>query len=256
MFRALEELGAIAQFSLSALRCFFRHGVRMSQVIDQMYVTGVRSLPTTLMAGTFVGAIMAIQINLQLRDFGAQGFLGGLATSVTIRNVGPVLIAFILSGKVGAFTSAELGTMQVTDQINAIRCLGTDPLRYLILPRMCGVVLSSFLLLIVGLMMTIGGGLAIASLHLGVNALNFVGNIPKLVHWWSVGTGIAKSFVFGVIIAVVSCYRGYTTRGGAVGVGRAVKDSAVQTLVVIVVADVVMSAISQFIYVLLGMDRL
>jgi len=231
-------------------------GVRWSQVIDQMYVTGVRSLPTTLMAGLFVGAIMAIQINLQLRDFGAQSFLGGLATSVTIRNVGPVLIAFILSGKVGAYTSAELGTMQVTDQMNAIRCLGTDPIQYLILPRMCAVVLSSFLLLIVGLMMTIGGGLLMANLQLGVNSLNFIGNIPKLVQWWSVGTGVAKSFVFGVIIAVISCYRGYHTVGGAVGVGKTVKDSAVETLVIIVVADVALSAVSNVIYALLGMDQL
>jgi len=224
--------------------------------VNQMYEVGVRSASTTMVAGGFVGAIMAIQINIQLRDFGAQAFLGGLATSVTIRNVGPVLIAFILSGKVGAYTSAELGTMVVTDQISAIRCLGADPMRYLILPRMCAVVLSSFFLLIVGLMMSIGGGVLVSSLHLGINVLNYTGDIPRFVQWWSVATGVVKSFVFGLIIAVIACYRGYHTKGGAVGVGKTVKSCAVQTLVCIIIADVTISSISAFTYGMMGLDRL
>src|SRR5688572_5132905 len=110
MTALVHEIGAMALFAGEAARTLVRHGVRFSQIVDQMYAVGVRSFSTTVVAGAFVGAIMAIQINLQLRDFGAQAFLGGLSTSVTIRNVGPVLIAFILSGKVGAYTSAELGT--------------------------------------------------------------------------------------------------------------------------------------------------
>ncbi len=212
-------------------------GVSLSAVLEQMHTVGVRSISTTVMTGLFVGAIMAIQINLQLRDFGAQSFLGGLTTSVTLRNVGPVLIAFILSGKVGAYASAELGTMQVTDQINAIRCLGADPIRFLIVPRLLAVVFSSFLLLVVGLMVSLGGALLLAHFQLGVNYLNFLANVPDIVSWSSVAMGVFKSFVFGGLIGLIACYRGYTATGGAAGVGEAVKATAVTTLLSIILAD-------------------
>jgi phospholipid/cholesterol/gamma-HCH transport system permease protein len=235
--KGIQELGAILLFTGEALAVFFRRGVNWHDVVDQMYAVGVRSLSTTTVTGLFVGAIMAVQINLELRDFGAQGALGGLATSVTIRTVGPVLIAFILSGKVGAYTSAELGTMRVTDQVDAIRCLGTDPIEYLIVPRLVAVVLSSFLLLIVGLMMTIAGGMIVAGLQLSINPTNYTDAIPRFVTGGSVLLGVVKSFCFGTLIAVLACYRGYTASGGAVGVGRTVKSTAVQTLVAIIVAD-------------------
>lgn len=233
----IAELGALALFSSQALRLFVRRGVDWRQVVDQMYAVGVRSISTTTVTGLFVGAIMAVQINLELRDFGAQGALGGLATSVTIRTVGPVLIAFILSGKVGAYTSAELGTMRVTDQMDALRCLGTDPVQYLILPRLIAVVLSSFCLLIVGLMMTIAGGVLVSALQLSINPTNYTEAIPRFVTGFSVWLGVVKSFCFGTVIAVLACYRGYTATGGAVGVGRTVKATAVQTLVAIIVID-------------------
>jgi phospholipid/cholesterol/gamma-HCH transport system permease protein len=233
----VEEMGATVVFAWDAWRALWRGGYSFGQVIEQMYAVGVRSLPTTITAGFFVGAIMAIQINLELRDFGAQGFLGGLSTSVTVRNVGPVLIAFILSGKVGAYTSAELGTMRVTEQLDAVRCLGTDPMRFIIVPRMLAVVLSSFILLIVGLTLTIAGGALISSTHLAINVQNYIQNIPRLVSWWSVGTGVVKSFFFGILIAVICCYQGYSARGGAAGVGRTVRRTAVITMVCIIVAD-------------------
>lgn len=246
MFAAIGSgvttLGATFLFGFQSILAFLRHGVSFRQVVAQIYSVGVRSLPTTLLTGAFVGAILAIQLDMQLRDFGAQGFLGGLSASVTIRNVGPVLIAFILSGKVGAFTSAELATMQVTDQVNALRCLGADPIRYLVVPRLVGVVLASFLLLIVGLMVALGGGALIASLSLGINGVSFVRGIPAMVTWWSVAMGVAKSFIFGSLIAFVSCYQGYNARGGSVGVGKAVQNTSVQTLILIILADFAISS--------------
>ncbi len=251
---ALSEIGATVLFGARALDCFRKHGVSRDALLDQVFTVGVKSLFTTVTTGLFVGAIMAIQLDMQLKDFGAQGFLGGLSASVTIRNVGPVLIAFILSGKVGAYTSAELGTMQVTDQINAIRCLGTDPIRYLIVPRLIAVVLSSFLLLIVGLLTAIAGGALIASLQLGVNTVSFASNIPLVVTGWSVGTGVVKSFVYGAIIAVICCYQGYTATSGASGVGLTVKKSSVQTLVSIVVADFALSSLSAALAEIMGVN--
>lgn len=233
----ITELGAIGLFSIEAFTVFIRKGVRVRAIIHQMYAVGVGSLMVTVCAGLFVGGILAMQINVELRDFGAQGFLGGLSTSTCIRNIGPVLIGFLLSGKVGAYTSAELGTMKVTDQLNAIRCLGTNPLEYIILPRMVAVVLSSFLLLIIGLMLTIAGGVTLSALILGVNPLNYIQNIPQIVSGWSIAVGVIKSLVFGFTIAIISCYKGYTTEGGAAGVGNTVKSTSVLTLVAIVVAD-------------------
>lgn len=238
-------------FCLSTFRAL-RSGVQWPRVMDQMFAVGVKSLSTTLTAGAFVGAIMALQINSELRDFGAQGFIGGLATSVTIRNVGPVLIGFILSGKVGAYTSAELGTMRVTEQIDAIRCLGASPVRTIIVPRLIAVIFSSFLLLNVGLMLSIGGGVLIAALDLGVNPMLYVSYIPRVVTWWSVGTGVFKSFAFGTIIALISCYRGYTATGGAEGVGSTVRKTTVETLVCIVLADFVLSTFSGWLFELVG----
>jgi phospholipid/cholesterol/gamma-HCH transport system permease protein len=243
----LTELGALVLFGFEALGLLMKHGVRFRAVVLQMYAVGVRSLMTTVTAGLFVGAIVAIQINIQLKDFGAQSFLGGLSTSTTIRNVGPILIAFLLSGKVGAYTSAELGTMQVTEQINAIRCLGTNAIQYIILPRMIAVIISSFLLLIVGLMLTIAGGIGMSGLSLGVNPLNYIENIPQLVSGWSVCVGVIKSFVFGLLIALICCYKGYTAKGGAIGVGQTVKSTAVVTLVSIIVVDFTISILSGFI---------
>jgi len=252
----LEDMGGLFLFSLQTTRLLLVNGVKVSPVVEQMYAVGVRSLVTTVTTGMFVGAIMAIQIHLQLRDFGAEAFLGGLSTSVTIRNVGPVLIAFVLSGKVGAYTSAELGTMQVTDQLNAIRCLGADPIRYLILPRLVAVSISSFLLLVVGLMMTILGGVLVSKLDLGVAPASYLLYIPRFVDGWSIATGIFKSFIFGNLIGLIACYRGYTATGGAIGVGKAVRNAAVECMVFIILCDFAISQGSALLRFLLRVGEL
>ncbi|NDC26010.1 MAG: ABC transporter permease [Proteobacteria bacterium] len=176
-----------------------------------------------------------------MKDFGAQTFLGGLSTSTTLRNLGPVLIAFLLSGRVGAFTSAELGTMAITDQLNAIRCLGMDPVEKIVVPRLVALTCSSFLLLILGLGMTVVGGVVISSAHLGVNPIQFSQNISLFVSSWSIGIGVVKSFLFGLMIGTISCFFGYHTAGGARGVGRAVKRTSVATLVSIILMDFLVS---------------
>ncbi len=239
----LSTLGGMILFAWECVLLTLQRKTKWHQVLDQIFQVGVRSLGLTVVAGLFVGAIMALQIDLQLKDFGAEAFLGGLSTSTTLRNIGPVLIAFLLSGKVGAYTSAELGTMEVTDQLNAIRLLGASPLEYIILPRIWAVVISSFLLLIVGLMITIFGGIIFAEV-IGVNALNYIQNIPRIVTVWSIVLSVIKSFLFGAIIAVVSCYKGYHAKGGSVGVGIAVQSCAVTNLILIIITDFLLSMAS------------
>ncbi|MCB0403886.1 MAG: ABC transporter permease [Bdellovibrionales bacterium] len=252
----ISDLGASAMFAWESLNIGVRRGVRFGSLIDQMYHVGVKSLPTTLIAGGFVGAILAIQLNVQLRDYGAQAVLGGLATSTTIRNIGPVLIAFMLSGKVGAYTAAELGSMRVTDQMDAVRCLGANPMEFIVVPRLLAVILSSFCLLVIGLMVGIAGGIVISQLVLSINAVEYVQKIPRYVSLWSVGTGMAKSLVFGIVIGVICCYRGYTASGGAAGVGRAVRQAAVEVLVLIIVLDFTLSSLSEFLHAFLRVGQL
>lgn len=239
--RILTGIGQFAIFSWEALRSFLRGGWPREVCIDQLFRVGVQSFGTTVVAGVSVGAIMVIQLHSQLRDFGAEAFLGALTTSSTLRNVGPVLIAFLLSGKVGAFTSAELGTMRVLDQISAVECLGVDPLNYFVVPRLIAVVVASFLLLIVGLVMTMFAGGAFAAVALNINFLQYTHNIPRLVTHSSIWLALVKSLAFGLVIGLVSCYRGYYARGGAEGVGVAVRKTAVSCSVAILIGDFILS---------------
>ncbi len=232
-----DELGRTVLFLKDILKLGIKLDVSRKSVFEQIWRVTVQSLPTTALAGFFVGAIMAVQFTLQVKEFGALGFLGGLATSGTFREVGPLLIAFMLSGKVGAFTAAELGTMQVTEQIDAIRCLGANPMKEIILPRFIGIVIASFFLLAFGLMLSVGGGVLVGIVFSNISPEEYVRHIPTVVTFPSIAGGLYKCFVFATLLATICTYKGYTTRGGAKGVGRSVVSTSVATMVGIVIAD-------------------
>lgn len=240
----LNHLRAIL-YDIGALLMFSREIYRVSSVVprqtrvisEQILRVTAQSFPTTMVAGFFVGAIMTVQFTLQVKEFGALGYLGGLSTSATIREIGPLLIAFMLSGKVGAFTSAELGTMRITEQIDAIRCLGANPIQEIVLPRFIAIVISSFILLVVGLFLSIFGGALLGLLFTGIHVEEYLRHIPTIVTMGSVYSGVVKCFVFAFILACICTYKGYTTTGGSRGVGRAVVSTAVVTMVSIVFAD-------------------
>jgi phospholipid/cholesterol/gamma-HCH transport system permease protein len=241
----IEDIGCCLIFVREVVTTAILSPCSFASVCEQIWTVTLQSLPTTAMAGFFVGAIMTVQFTMQITTFGALGYLGGLSTSGTVREVGPLLIAFLLSGKVGAFTSAELGTMQVTEQIDAIRCLGADPIQEIILPRYIGIIISSFFLLGIGLVMSIFGGMLLGMVFSGINPEQYVRHIPTIVTTFSVASGMFKCLVFAVILASICTYKGYTTRGGAKGVGRAVVSTAVLTMVGIVVFDWLTSLLSE-----------
>lgn len=216
-------------------------------ILEQIWKVTIQSVSTTALAGFFVGAIMSVQFALQMNEFGAIGFLGGLATSGTIREIGPLLIAFLLSGKIGAFTSAELGTMRVTEQIDAIRCLGANPIQEIIVPRFIAIVVASFFLLGAGLIMSIFGGALLGYFFAGVNFEQYVRHIPTIVTLPSILSGGFKSFIFAMVLGTICTYKGYTATGGAKGVGRAVVSTAVMTMISIVVADWLTSSFSDLV---------
>ena len=163
----LGALGEALFFLQKVLDATRRSFGQREEIFHQTLLVTFQSGSTTVFAGFFVGAIMTLQFTLQVQVFDALPYLGGLVTSGTLREVGPLLIAFLLSGKIGAYTTAELGTMQVTEQIDAIRCLGADPIKEIVVPRFNGIILASFFLLTLGLLMSfLGGVLTVSYTHL------------------------------------------------------------------------------------------
>jgi len=237
----LAELGGFTLFLQKILRTFFKTRGNGRAIIQQVAYVSYRSLGTIAFAGIFVGAILVLQFNLILRQYDAESLLGGLNTSTVIRQVGPLIISFLLAGKIGAFTAAELGTMRVTEQIDAIECLGTNPIQYLIVPRFFGIVISSLILLAIGMMISIVGSVVVASTLCGINPLQYVQSIPRFVTGWSIAGGMIQAVLYGAIVGAVSCYHGYSAKGGARGVGRAVTLAAVYTNFYIVIANFVSS---------------
>src|SRR3990167_7767905 len=247
-----RELGEMVFFLQKLFRILPTLKKYKLELLTQMYHVGISALTVTIVSGIFVGAIFATQFYLKLKGYGANSFIGGLNTSGTIRDLGPLLVAFMLAGKIGAFMSAELGTMKVTNQIDAIRCLGTDPFQYLLAPRFLAIVVMTLVLLFFALIVSIVGGIFAMIITANINPIEYISMIPDLVTPVSVITGIVKSFVFGFLIAWICCYLGYTTEGGAKGVGRTVNKTAVTTVVAIVIADFTISASIDWISYILG----
>jgi phospholipid/cholesterol/gamma-HCH transport system permease protein len=241
----VDDIGGGVLFMGDVGRVFLKAPVSRHDVAEQVWKVATQSLSTTAIAGFFVGAISTIQFTMQVKEFGALGYLGGLATSGTVREVGPLLIAFMLSGKVGAFTSAELGTMKVTDQIDAIRCLGANPIQEIIIPRYLGIIISSFFLLTTGLLMSVLGGLLTGKFFAQINPEEYLRHIPTIVTWPSLVSSMFKCFVFAIVLASICTYKGYSATGGAKGVGNAVVGTAVSTMVGIVVADWLTSLVGE-----------
>ncbi len=241
----LHEMGGFFLFFWEVVKTFFSTHGNVRPICAQVVSVTIRSLPTVLFSGVFVGAILVLQFNDILAQYDAQMFLGGLNTSAVVRQVGPLIISFLLAGKIGAYTAAELGTMRVTEQIDAVQCLGTNPIQYLVLPRFAGIVAASLLLLFLGLFISIGGSMGVAAALCGVNPLQFLSSIPKFTTAGTLIGGIVQSAVYGFIVAGVSCYKGYTASGGARGVGRAVTQAAVYTNLFIVIANFVLSRLLQ-----------
>ncbi len=242
----LHELGAIWLFSNQVFRVFWRTKGNFQPILHQVARVSTRTLSTVIFAGIFIGAILVLQLNLILEKYDALLFLGGLNTSTIVREVGPLLISFMLAGKIGAFTAAELGTMRVTEQIDAIECLGTNPIQYLIVPRLIGIMISSLILLFIGLLISIGGSMMIASVVCGINTIQFASSIPKFTTTWTIFGAMVKALVYGTIVAGVSCHKGYTATGGARGVGQAVTLASLYTNFYILIANFLVSNFLDF----------
>jgi phospholipid/cholesterol/gamma-HCH transport system permease protein len=213
-----------------------------SELLKNLYKMGVKSLPIVVVTALFTGGIMVIQAAPIVQRYGAQALLGWGAGFGTLREIGPLLTALMISGRVGANNTAELGTMVVTEQIDALRALAIDPLSFLIVPRFIGIVTTLFLSTVFADALALFGaayaGLGILGVEPGVFYNGLTGG---LLGMGDVIHGLIKSAVFGVVIALASCQFGIATRGGAPGVGRAVNATVVVSAAGIFVLDYIVS---------------
>jgi len=204
---------------------------------DQLYAIGVQSLPVVAITGFSTGMVLAAQSFFQLQDKGLAGATGIMVAKAMLVELGPVLTAFMVTGRVGASMCAELGTMRVTEQIDAMRSMTVEPLRYLVAPRFISGAFMMPLLTMFSSIMGILGGYLIAVGYYGMAHTTFMDPLPSHLTNFDIFSGLTKAFVFGVIIVTISCYRGLTTRGGAAGVGQATTNSVVICYSVILIAN-------------------
>ena len=228
---------------------------RFRDVIDQMFFTGVRTLPVVLVVATFAGMILALQTGIELRSFGQANMIGVIVAQAMCREMGPFITGTILAATVGSKMAAELGTMNVSEEITALEVMSIDPVRFLVMPRTLALSLMCPLLTLFSDIIGIFGGGVVAQMHLGVSMpfyMNRVtesltsldGGIPKDVY-----VGLFKAWVFGITIAVIGCGAGLRATDGALGVGRAVQQAVKNSVLLIIILGYV---ITWFFYYLLG----
>jgi phospholipid/cholesterol/gamma-HCH transport system permease protein len=232
-----DQVGGMVVLAMRLLARVVPPRIDRFELVRNLHKMGVRSLGIVAVTAVFTGAIMVIQAAPLVTRFNAKEVVGWGAGFATLREVGPLLIALMFSGRVGANNTAELGTMVVTDQIDGLRALAIDPLSYLVMPRVVAMVSMLFILTIVGDCVAIGGAIVAAKALLDVDPRSFMNSFVALLDTWDMMTGLIKSVVFGMMIAITSCHFGLSVKGGAPGVGRAVNAAVVAAASGIFVLD-------------------
>jgi phospholipid/cholesterol/gamma-HCH transport system permease protein len=223
----IEGLGEYVTMLRNVLKAAVKRPPAFHLVLRQLYDIGVSSLPVVAITGLFTGLVLSAQSFYQLADKGLTGITGLLVAKAMITELGPVLTAFMVTGRVGAAMCAELGTMKVTEQVDALETMAVNPNRYLIAPRVLAGSFIMPLLTIFSMIMGIFGGYLIAVYFFNMSPAAYFDPMPLHISMFDLATGIIKSFVFGVLIMTISCYKGMKTTGGAAGVGRATTNSVV-----------------------------
>ncbi len=206
-------------------------------IVEQLDMIGAGSLTVVLLTGFFTGAALASQSGLTLDQFGARPVVGRLVSASMIKELGPVLTALMLTGRIGSGIAAELGSMMVTDQINALRALGTDPIRKLVVPRVIAGVLMAPVLTVISDFVGIVGGWIVARFQLQVASSIYWSSITKALYMQDVWMGLIKPFVLGFAIVTIACHVGLRTSGGTQGVGKATTVAVVAGSVAVIAVD-------------------
>jgi phospholipid/cholesterol/gamma-HCH transport system permease protein len=217
-------------------------------VTAQFDQIGFRSLSIVVITSAFIGMVLALQTAYALEDFGGKLFVGTIVSLSLVRELAPVLMSLMVGGRVGAGIAAELGTMKVTEQIDALRALATNPVRKLVVPRVVACTLMFPLLTIVAIALGIMGGLLIAVTNLHLSANYYLRSVVEAVKYNDLASGIGKTFFFGASVALIACYNGLRTSGGADGVGRSTTQTVVTSAITVLIMDFFLTKLFLFLF--------
>jgi phospholipid/cholesterol/gamma-HCH transport system permease protein len=242
-YRVADILGGVGRASMllfATFRELFKPPYEISEIGRQLYETGVKSLIVVLITGLVAGFVGAVQGYYQLKAISAQGMMGNFVAVLVLKELAPLLTGFVMAARVGTGFAAELGTMKVTEQVDALTAMATSPVNYLVVPRLIACLIMLPLLVIYADLTGILGGYFI-SRSFGITSGIFFQQFQKYFFVGDLVGGVIKGVAFGIIIAMVGCYRGLNTEGGAEGVGKATSISAVHSFVLIIIADFILN---------------
>ncbi len=239
-----EALGSAALTLKSVIFWFFRSKFELRETAKQAVKIGVDSLTVTVLTSFFTGMVLALQMGQSMKNlFNEPMYVGTMVAFSILKELGPVLTSVVVAGRAGAVVTAEIGTMKVTEQIDALYTLGTNPTRYLLVPRYIAFMITLPLLTVFADFLGILGGLLVAVVKLGVSPSVYMNDIFTFLDISDFMHGFLKTFFFAFMIATVSCYKGLNTKGGAEGVGKATTEAVVASMVLVMVMDYFISAL-------------
>lgn len=244
----LYFLGGLASLSFQTLYLTFVPPFNKDRFFEQAKKAGFDSLPIVTLVSLFLGFIFALQTAYFMQRMGSEIYIASLVALALVRELGPVITALVVAGRVGAAITAELGSMQVTEQIDALQTLASNPVKYLVVPRFLALTIVMPILTLFADIIGIFGGYLICVYKLGISSSMYVNVTFNALLYKDLFTGLLKTVFFGMIIAFVSCYEGFNVEGGAEGVGQATTRSVVTTFIMIIIADCLFTAIFYFIF--------
>jgi phospholipid/cholesterol/gamma-HCH transport system permease protein len=244
----LYFLGGLANLSLQTFYLTFVPPYKKDRIFEQAKKAGFDSLPIVSLVALFIGFIFALQTAYFMQRLGSEMYIASMVALSIVRELGPVITALVVAGRVGASITAELGSMQVTEQIDALESLSTNPIKYLVVPRFAALCIVLPVLTLYANAIGIFGSYLICTLRLGISSSLYLKITADALFYKDLFTGLFKTIFFGMIIALVSCYEGFNVQGGAEGVGQATTQSVVKTFILIVIADCFFTALFYFIF--------
>lgn len=237
VYDTISGLGDLTIFGAQMLSWMVRRRLVPGTLLASYYTVGVRSVPVVAITGMFIGMVLAVQAYAEFHSLGLDTHLGSIINVSVVRELGPVLAATMIAGRVGSAMAAELGTMRITEQVDALACLGFNPLHYLVVPRFLACVMLIPLLSVLADFMGIMGGALICTKMYHIEAHYYWSHAEEYVGLWDISAGLFKSIFFGAAIALISCHRGMNCRPGAEGVGQAATEAFVASFIAILVLD-------------------
>ena len=238
-----EELGKISMLAQEVIVDIARGKARLNLTLEQMVKIGYESLPLALVTAAFIGMVFALQIASEFIKFGAGQYVGGVMSIGVARELGPAVTGIVVAARVAAAIAAELGTMRVKEQIDALSALGASPVRYLIIPRFIAAAVMLPLLTILANIVGFLGGYMVAIYVSKINAVQYMETAQQLLKLWDIFGGLFKTIIFGMIISIIACYKGLSTTGGAKGVGESTTSAVVTSLISLFIVNYFLSTL-------------